>query len=193
MMAGPLALPDGRRGQVFALGLTAAAMALLWMVLLGPLTGWYAARSQELTQQRLLAAHMAALGQQIPALRAAVRASGLASAGPQDLLPGSSDAIAGANLQSSLQTLAAQAGTSLDSSALQPPVQAGTLRRISLQVSVSATWPVLIALLTAIDTASPRMIVDTLSVTGATPPSPDQEATIQANFTVAGFSDGGAH
>jgi general secretion pathway protein M len=192
MMAGGLTLPDGRRGQALAVALTLAAAALFWLAAVSPLLGWYQAREAALTQQRAIALRMAALSQEIPALRKAVSAAGLQSAGDQLLLAGGTDAIAGANLQSALQDLASQAGTSLDSTALLPVQPAGALRRIGLQVSVTATLPVLVALLEAIGTARPRMIVGELSVINASQAAAGQEASMQANFTVTGFRAGGA-
>ena len=187
MTGGPLTLPDGKRGQALAVALTLIAAAFLWFAAVAPLLGWYEARASLLGQQRQLAAHMAALGPEIPELQAAVSAAGLQATANQVLLAGNTDVIAGANLQSALQGLAAQAGTSLDSAALLPAQPAGALRRISIQVSVTATWPVLIALLEAIGRTRPRMIVDQLSVTDTSPPGADQEQPVQANFAVTGF------
>lgn len=191
MMQGALNLPEGRRGQVLAVGMALMVLALVWCAAVAPLLGWYEARGTTLEEQRQLAVHMQALGQDIPALRQAVSEAGLQSADDQVLLPGSSDVIAGANLQSALQGLAAQAGTSLDSAALQPAQSiqpAGGLRRISMQVSVTASWPVLMALFEAIGTAHPRMIVDTLSL--STSSGTDQDQPVQASFTVTGFRAG---
>jgi general secretion pathway protein M len=190
MMNGALTLPEGRPGQALAIALPLLAAALLWFALVAPLLDWYGARAAELDQQREIAAHMAALGQEIPALRQAVRAAGLQSAGDQVLLSGATDAIASANLQSQLQDLATQAGTSLDSAEVLPEQPAGALRRISIQVSVTATWPVLIALLEAIGTARPRMVVDELSIINTAQPGTDQAQPVQANFSVTGFSAG---
>jgi general secretion pathway protein M len=190
MMSGSLTLPEGRQGQALAVAITLLAAALLWFGAVSPLLGWYEARADELAQQQEIAAHMAALGQEIPALKAAISAAGLQSAGDQVLLAGGTDAIAGANLQSALQDLATQAGTSLDSAEMLPVQQAGTLRRIGIQVSVTATWPVLIALLEAISMARPRMIVDQLSIINASQPAVGQAQPVQANFSVTGFCAG---
>ncbi|HYP62713.1 MAG TPA: type II secretion system protein GspM [Acidocella sp.] len=187
MMHLPSALPDGRHGQALAVAITLLGVLLLWEVTAAPLLDWYEARQDELTQQRQLAAHMQALGREIPTLRNAVSAAGLQASDDQVLLSGNSDVIAGANLQTVLQGLAAQAGTSLNSAALQPAEQAGGLRRISMQVSVTASWPVLIALLQAIGTAQPRMIVNTLNITMSGTPNTDQLQQVLASFTVTGF------
>ncbi len=86
------------------------------------------------------------------------------------LLAGTSDAIAGANLQSALQLLAAEAGTSLDSVGMQPAKSVQALRLITAQVSLTAPWPVLVAFLRAVETAQPRMIVDSISLNTAQRP-----------------------
>lgn len=185
-----LSLPDGRRGQMLALGIGLAGLLLLWLALLGPLWGWYRMRSQELAQQHALASHMQALSQEIPALRAALAAQGPAQ-GSGLLLSGSSDAIAGANLQSELQDLAGQSGASLDSVALAPVEASGSLRKIGLQVSLTTSWPALIHFLGAIETASPRMVVGGLNLSNAGPPGLNGEPPIQASFTVSAFRTGG--
>jgi len=190
MMLNHLTLPDGKRGQMLAVALTFIALALVWMSVLGPLIGWYQDRADDLAQQQEVAARMATLSQEIPALRAAVTAADAQSSDGQLLLDGDTDAIAGANLQSALQTLASQAGTSLDSSELLPVQPAGALRRIGMQVSVTATWPVLIALLQAIGTAQPRMIVDQLSVSTAAQAAGGADPQLQATFSVSGFRAG---
>jgi general secretion pathway protein M len=186
MMAGPLTLPEGRNGQLTAIGMTLAGMLILWFVIAAPIIGWYQARAAELAQQQQIAARMTALGQEIPALRRAVQAAGLQDASAQLLLPGNSDAVAGANLQTALQTLASNAGTSLDSSELVPAQSIGALRQIGMQVSVTAPWPVLIALLQAIGTAHPRMIVNALSLDSSAD-SGGQNPPIAASFTVTAF------
>lgn len=183
-------LPDGRRGQILAIALTLVALAMLWLCTAGPLLAWYDARSEQLAQQQQLAQRMQQLVTQIPALRQAVNAAGLQSDNDQILLAGGTDVIAGANLQSALQSMAAQAGTTLDSAALLPAAQAGNLRRISMQVSITTTWPVLIALLETIGTARPYMIVDQITLNNALQAEPSTETPVAANFTVTGFRTG---
>lgn len=186
MSAGQLSLPDGRRGQILALGIGLAGLMLLWLAVLGPLWGWYQQRAYELVQQRTLASRMQALARETPALRTAVAAQGPDQSSDM-LLEGGTDAIAGANLQSALQDLAKQSGTGLDSAALAPVEAQGTLRKIGLQVSLTTNWSALIGFLAAIETASPRMVVDGLSLNNAGPPGTDGAPPVQASFTVSAF------
>ncbi len=191
MNAPHLALPDGRRGQILALAMGLASLLLLWAALLAPLWGWYQQRADELAQQRALAARMQALAREIPALRSAVAAQGPDQGSATLLLEGNSDAIAGANLQSVLQDLATQSGTSLDSAALAPVQAQGPLRKIGMQVSLTASWPALINFLSAIETANPRMVVDGLSLSNAGPPVAGGAPPVQASFTVSAFRAAG--
>lgn len=184
-------MPEGRRGRILALVITLAAALLLWLGGIAPLLAWYQARAAELAQKQALAARMMALAQSLPALRATAAAAAQADGAPA-LLAGASDAIAGANLQSAMQDLAAQVGTSLDSAAMQPAQQDGALRRISVQVSVTASWPALVALLRAVGSAAPRMIVDGISLSSADPPGSAAGEMVQASFTVSAYRAGAA-
>jgi general secretion pathway protein M len=188
----PDRLPEGDFGQALAAFLAIAVAALVWFSAIMPAVSWYEGRAAQSAQQRLEIAHITALQRSLPALRAAVAASASAANDHAILLPGDSDDIAGANLQSSLQALASAAGTSLDSAAAVAPGQVGVLRRIGVDVSVTATWPVLIALLTAIDTATPRMTVDDLSIAAGAAPDLHQDVPLQASFSVFAFRAGGA-
>jgi general secretion pathway protein M len=189
-MNAPLALPQGRAGQGLALLIALLALTLLWLGIIAPLSAWYFARADLLAQEQQEIARGEALRQSLPALRAAAQAAAAQADANGILLPGGTDDIAGANLQQDLQNLAAQAGTSLDSITTVPSQPEGTLRRIGVQVSVTATWPVLIALLAAIGSTRPRMIVDQLTVTNPSSASPGQDAQLQAGFTVAAFRTG---
>lgn len=186
-MSTALHLPDGRRGQMMALAVTVGSALLIWLAILSPLIGWYQARNAALAQKQALAVHMQMMEQQLPGLRRAVAHLGADDGTAVMLLPGRSDAIAGANLQSGLQALAAQAGTSLDSIGMQPATSRQALRLITAQVTLTARWTTLIGFLRAVETAQPRMIVDSISLNTASIPGSGQPSTLQATLSVTGF------
>jgi len=189
MNAGSLALPEGRAGQMLAVAGALVVLAAVWLGLVAPGLGWYAAREATLRDALARQAHMQAAVNALPALRAA-QAAGAAD-GSQFLVPGDSDAIAGANLQASLTGLAQNAGLTLDSVEMVAATPAGPLREIGVAVSLSATWPGLIAFFTAIETAQPRMVIDDLSVTTSTTQDSGPDVPLQAQFTVSAFRSGG--
>ena len=179
------ALPTGPRGRLLALGLTAMAAAVLWLGVIEPALAWHAERAELVERRGALVRRMEALSDTLPALRArvAVATSGTAAT---TLLEGGSDAVVGAALQARVQDLAAGAGATLASAEGLPVEQLGGYRRIALRVTLTAPWPALVALLGALDAASPRMLVDDLQLR----PAPAMQATdrpLGATLTVLTF------
>lgn len=182
-----LVLPEGRRGQMLALGITAIGLLLIWVAVILPLFSWYQARGALLAEKQALAAHLLHFETELPALRSAVTHLGTADTTAGMLLPGRSDAIAGANLQSNLQEIASAAGTSLDSAAMQTPKASGALRLISVQVSLTAPFQTLIDFLAATATAKPRLIINGITLTAIDTPGQSGPPSVQASLTVTGF------
>jgi hypothetical protein len=184
-MSAPLALPEGKRGQALAAGLCLIGLVALWAGLLAPLYGWYETRAAALAEQRALAAHMQALAQAAPALQAALDRQSRGGAGA--LLAGASDAVAAANLQSVLQDLATGSGVSVQSVAPLAVLPLGNLRKIGLLLSLSGNWPQLIAFLAAIEAATPRMVIEDLTLSAGVSTDASGDTPLQASFTVSAF------
>ncbi|RUT26392.1 general secretion pathway protein GspM [Asaia sp. W19] len=157
-------LPEGRRGQVLAIGLLLSGLALVWLLCLGPLIGLYAGRAAHIAQKRETLARMTRLQETLPHLRqtAARRATG-----ESRLITGGSDAIAGANLQDRLQHLSTAFSVELSSSETLPPLSEGRYRRIGLHVTLTGPYAALIQVLTAFETEAPAMAVDALHLHAA--------------------------
>jgi general secretion pathway protein M len=186
------ALPDGTRGRFLALALTVTLAAALWLGVAQPLISWHAARGEALAQRRALLQRMTALVATLPELQ---REASQHQAPAAALLEGSSDAIAGATLQTAVQRMATAAGATLRSLETLPAEQSGHYRRISLRISTDAPWPVLIGLMRAIEQGTPQMLIDNLQLR-APPVELRAAATpISAALTVVAFraaSAGGA-
>jgi general secretion pathway protein M len=186
-----LDLPAGRAGQVTAVALTLAALLIAWFGLIGPLLSWYGAQSQELATTRLRLAHERALIATLPRLRRQIGAQRHDGAARSALLTGGSDAVAGAALQGDVQALAAQRGITLDSAEILSTAVIGDFRRIPLRISLTTDYPKLIALLGAIEAASPRMLVDDVSLHATGLPDPGRDLPIRASFTISAFRAAG--
>ncbi len=178
-------LPTGRSGRVLALVLLLLALASVWQALGAPLMDWYADRAATIAQREALVQRMAQVAAGLPALQAA-SASPAAAPQPQGLLPGGSDAVAGAALQEAVQGMAAQAGAMLGSTEALPAEPAGTFRRISVRVALSTPWPALVRLLRAMAEATPGMLVDDLQLHSARRLGPG-ESPMEATLTVFSF------
>ena len=97
----------------------------------------------------------------------------------------SSDALAGAALQSQVQRLPATRGAGLSSMEMLPAEQRAGYRRIGLRVAGS--WPVLIALLRGIEQGTPHMLVDDLQLRAPPVELRTASTPVSAAFTVVAF------
>jgi general secretion pathway protein M len=181
-----LALPTGRRGQALALALALVCLASLWLAICAPLLAWYQARQERLQDQAALAARMENLAASLPRLRAAAAPAGGVPA-PATLLDDASDALAAARVQGVLEGLARRTNVTLASVQTLPPEPAGQATRIGLRIATAAPWSALVALLEAIETATPRLLVDDLQLRRLPFRNEAAESPVDAALTVLAF------
>jgi len=185
------ALPTGRQGRVLALGLLVLAAIVLWLGVAAPLMDLYDAQAAKLAQRTTLAARMALLAAELPALQ--TRAAAVPANNGAATFDGATDALAGATLQSQLQALAGAAGATLSSTETLTAEPAGPYRRIGVKLNISAPLPVLVQLLAQIEQSRPPMLVDDLQIHGSPIVLPGITASaLDIGFTVYGFRTGGA-
>ena len=185
-----MSLPTGRRGQVLALALTLLVVAAVWFGAVSPALDWYQGRAEYLTQQQTLADHMEAIAATAPALQRQVAAADTAPAPGQMLLVGATDAIAGAQLQQAVQDMAVKAGATVSSAEVLPADAVGIYRRIGLRVTITGGWPVMVALFTGLSQATPRMLVDDLSIHPSLAANGSDSHPLEATFTVLAYRAG---
>jgi general secretion pathway protein M len=149
-----------------------------------PLIGWYQDRADELTQRHALLARMQAVAETLPDLE---RRSGGVRPAPAALLPGATDALAAAAMQSAVQAMAAASGADLASMETLPAEARGGYRRIALRVSLSASWPVLVDLLRSAGQQQPRMLVDDVQFRASPMQVREAAAPVSASFTLLAF------
>lgn len=183
----PLALPEGRRGRLLAAAVTLLLLLVVWLAAAEPLLAWYDAGNAALRQRRELAGRMADLAGTLPALRHQAATLANVGAPAEATLSGTTDAIAAASLQGLLESMSGTAGAHLTSAEALPAEQLGAYRRIALRVTVDATWPNLIALMQAIDRATPRMFVDELQLHAQPTSEKMQALPLDISFTVLAF------
>jgi hypothetical protein len=185
-----LTLPTGERGRYLAAGLAVLALALVWLGVVAPIIDYYGTRQDEVNALRDRAAREAALIEAMPQLS---KEAALVSRTPtRAVLPGNSDAIAGAALQEQVQAMASNVNAQLTSIETLPGEQVGNYRRIGVRVELSAQLAVVIHLLAAIEEAQPTMLLDDVRLTG-TPVGPQNaQLPLDAAFTVYAFRIGTA-
>lgn len=178
----PPSLPTGQRGRLLALGLTVAVALALWLGVATPLAGFYAERAETLTQRQILARHMEQLAATRPALEARAAALGKqapASGGLTGSIP-----VATAALQSLVQDIAAGAGANLTSVESLPGETTAGYRRVGVKLALSASWPVLVHFLEALEQSGTPMAVDDLQVRGAPLLAQANQQILDAGFSI---------
>lgn len=183
----PYLLSTGRAAQVLALALTLVVPALLWLVVAQPLIAWHSARAEVLIQRQEMKLRMQALAAAMPTLQQHVTALAAGGSEERELLAGDNDATASAALQEKLQGMLAEAGAKLSSIETFPSETVGAFRRIRLQMSLNASWPTLVTLLSQIHAAAPVMLVDDMQIQPALHRISTASGTFDVNCTVFAF------
>jgi general secretion pathway protein M len=187
----PAGLPTGQRGRLLALGITVAVALALWLGIASPLMNLYEERTETLVQRQSLARHMEQLAAARPALEA--QAAALGSQTPATSSLSGSIPVATAALQGLVQDIANGAGASLTS---VPGETAAGYRRVGVKLTLSASWPVLVHLLQALEQSGTPMAVDDLQVRGNPTLAQANQQILDAGFSVyapAGPEQAGAN
>jgi general secretion pathway protein M len=181
------ALPTGRRGQVIAVTLTLLVVALIWIAIVNPMTGWYDRRAETLRQRRELLSREVELVGTLANLQKIAREAANRPL-PLAVLSGDTDAYASASLQGLMQDMASKSGATLTSIGTLSGVPVGDYQRIGLRVAMTATWPVFIQFLHGVEAATPQMLVDDISLHSSVMTlASSADLPVQASFTVVAF------
>jgi general secretion pathway protein M len=180
-------LPTGRRGQVIAVALTLLVVALVWIAIVNPLTGWYNQRAETLRQrQELLSREIELVGTLANLQKIAREAANRPL--PLAVLSGDTDAYASASLQGLMQEMASKSGATLTSIGTLSGAPVGDYQRIGLRIAMTATWPIFIQFLHAVEAGTPQMLVDDISLHSSVMTlASSADIPIQASFTVIAF------
>jgi general secretion pathway protein M len=178
----------GRRGQGLAAAIGLLVLALAWFGAVDPVISWFNDRNLLLERRQALLHRMQEVAATLPALRAA-------SANKPDrddtagttMLPGASDAVAAADLQERVQQMAGAAGASLTAVETLPAVAAGEWHRVSLRISLTAPWPVLMDLLRAIEQSPTGILIDDVHFHAVTATTRPKVLPVQASMVLYGL------
>ena len=141
-------------------------LASLYVAVVAPLIELYRDREARIAVDRLMEPRLRAAAAQVPQLQARLAELRQASATRKSTLPGASDALAAAALQSEVDRLGAAAGVTLASTEALPATPRGDYRRVGLRLAISGTYAEIAKLLAAIETADPPLVVDDLQLHG---------------------------
>jgi general secretion pathway protein M len=185
-------MPTGRRGRLLALGLVLITLGGLYLMAVAPLLDFYAERQARLEDGRMLLPRLQRTTAELPALRARVALLRAAARTRKVTLAGASDAIASANLQSRIDSLAGSVGAVIGSTESLPATTSDGYRRIGLRVELSGPYETLVRLLAKLEQATPPLIIDNLQIHGVLrrpglPAEAEADPGLDAGFDVYGF------
>jgi general secretion pathway protein M len=184
--------------RLAALAILVALAWLGWSVIAEPVLDGMSRDSATIAHARRSLADYDQLGAELPGLEqrlGRIRAGGADTAG---FIDGTANpAIVAAKLQGDVQRIAAAAAVALRSSQTLPPVKEGSFRRIGLQLDLGATPAALQRLLYQIETATPYLFIQKLSIhlpeDGTAPAAPDGQPQLTIRLEVCGYQrEGGA-
>ena len=159
-----MTLPTGTRGRLVALALLLIPLILLAHYVLSPLIASLVSRGDDLAETRGEIARYQRLIGQMPALRGAVERLERTRPLAPYLLQGDNRALAAAGLQRNLQQAAQEHGVTILSLRVKNPATDGPLERIAVEARLRAGTRELRDLLYFVETTTPYLFVEGLSI-----------------------------
>lgn len=178
--------------KMLALALLGGVCLVAYALVIEPLTSRYFDVREQIAQQRQLLGRLTVAASQDGQAkdiekRANARASGAV------YLPGSSDGVRIAELQSLLGRITEAEGVAIKSSRAMPTHDRDGLRMLGIEVQMSANIEQLQRILYAVETGKPYLFVETLQVT---PPAtyagsePKSESLLEVRVGLSGLASG---
>jgi len=151
-------------GRMAALALLLALLALVWVVGLAPLLDEYRADRETVAFASEQLPRLQQLAAAAPLLRAELERVSRDPSGSTRLLGGTSDALAGADLQNLVSREATRHGLALRSAQILPTVAEEGFRRVGIRVALEGSIAGLHRLLYSVETSPTFLFVDNLEV-----------------------------
>lgn len=183
-----LSLPEGKLAQMLAVCIPASLVVIISLSVVGPLFRWYSAREKTINYKQQEVSHITDMYRLLPSMQRQTINLEATAGNPGIFLLGSTDAIAGADLEAAIDSIANRSNASLTTLTIMPSQPVTPFRQITIDTSLTANWEILIDFLSALDLARPRMIVSNLTITESGQANElDQDVPLQIDFSVSAF------
>lgn len=189
-----LAALEPRHRRVFAVGLMAAVLILVFLVVAAPI--WYfhrhydralATYGDQISRKERIVATREATERKLAALRARQI--------ERNFLKGPNPNLAAAELQDIFRTAIETSGAKLTTVSNLPHKEDGRYRQIGLTIQMTATGPALRKVLHQLETGRPQIMVDSISVRQTVGtnfrPTPGNEPEMFVQMEIVAFSKAG--
>ena len=150
--------------KALALGLLAGAAFLVFTLVVEPLVGRFTSAQERIAEQRALLGRLNTAASQEPATTTTGKPAPSGADGAV-FLPGASDAIRVAELQSALSRIAEAEGVQLKSTRSLPPRERETVRMLGVEARLSASIEQVQKILYKLETQRPHLFIEALQIT----------------------------
>lgn len=163
-------------------------LAVMYLGAVVPLRGLYADLAARVATDRLIEPRLRGKADELAALRSRAAELRRTSGMQRTTLEGGTDALAAASLQSHVEALAAKAGVAIASSDGLPSEPRSDYRRIGIRLSLSGTYGGIVNFLSALESATPPLVLDNLQIHGKPPGNGStSSAELDVHVEVYGF------
>jgi len=152
-----MSLPEGRSGRLTALGILAVLVVTAYLAIISPVVAFYADTAATLDERREQLRRYRNAVNDLPRLRETAKRQSDAATAANMLLMGASDAVAAAELQSSLKDIVEGEGATIMSAAILPAEAEGAFRRVGVRVAFSGDMQTLTTVLLQVEEARPTL------------------------------------
>jgi general secretion pathway protein M len=179
--------------RIAAIMLFLAMLSIAWSLMIAPVMTGIAEDYETIAESRQLLARYERVAAGLPKLEQRVMEI-RTSDGLKGLLVGTNPTLASAKLQTDVQQLTAAAGINLRTSQTLPPQDEGGFRRVGFRLELQTDAAGLLRLLYTIETATPSLFIDNLSIrvpeSGPHAPEGDSPSLLAVQLQVFGYLAG---
>ena len=181
------ALPEGRSGRFAAAGILVVLLAVAYLAVLAPVMSFYADTADTLGQRREQERKYRNAVNDLPRLRDAAKRQSDAASAANMLLTGASDAVAAAELQSSLKDMVEGEGATIMSAAILPAEAEGAFRRVGLRITFAGNIELLTTVLLQIEETRPMLFVGDFDIHQSASEGEDDNPMLAVSLDVFGY------
>jgi general secretion pathway protein M len=176
-----------RASKLLAIAMLVTAAGAGYALVIDPLVTLYGRQQERLDMLALRAARLAAPAADAPDLKRELDTL-RTRIGITPFWAGRTDAIAAAGLQQAVQALIAAQNAAIESTEVLPAARQGTLHKIALKVRFACEIDQLERIVQTIETSSPALMIDHLTVSKSEAPQPGA-SPLSIDLEVFGFAE----
>ncbi|HVY16313.1 MAG TPA: type II secretion system protein GspM [Rhodopila sp.] len=179
---------EGPRGRGLAVCIAGLGVFLAWFGAIQPALDWYHGRQQYLVDRQDTLEHLRNVAAQLPVLQGdAARDRARTELADSEMLSGATDGVAAAQFLQKVESIASGRGARLTAVETPAAETVKDWRKISLRVSMRATAPTVMDFLRAVQTETPRILVNDLEFHCDAGQRPSDACVLMASMLLSAY------